>query len=120
MRRFFLGSSLSAWLSFIRRKFSADATRLEAWLAMVGELEAALEGKKLIPVGLLWPNGGKGLNLRTLLDDPPERFDFDAIMRNGPAAKYLEKGEEVGLDVILRVGRVFGDSMSVAYAAWFN
>ena len=94
---------------------------VEAWLGMIGELEAVLEGKKLLPVGLLWPaTGGKGLNLKTLLEDPPEQFDFDAIGKGGPAAKYLEKGDEVKLDVLLRVVRVFGDSLSVAYAAWFN
>ena len=96
------------------------AEMVEAWLGLVGELEAALEGKKLIPVGLLWPNGGKGLNLRTLLDDPPERFDFDAIGKAGPAAKYLEQGQEVNLNVLFRLANVFGDSLSVAYAAWFN
>jgi hypothetical protein len=96
------------------------AEMVEAWLGMVAEVEAALEGKKLIPVGLLWATGGKGLNLKALLDDPPERFDLEAIMQKGPAAKYLEQGEAVSLEALLRVARVFGDSTSVAYAAWFN
>jgi hypothetical protein len=94
---------------------------VESWLEMVGEVEAMLEGKKLIPVGLLWPAlNGKGLNLKTLLDDPPARFDFDTIVKAGPAPKYLEAGQDVNLNVVFRLVTVFGDSLSVAYAAWFN
>jgi hypothetical protein len=96
------------------------AEMVEAWLGMVGELEAALEGKKLLPVGLLWNTGGKGLNLKTLLEDPPDRFDTDAIGRNGPDGKYLENGPSVDIGVVIRAATVFGDSLSVAYAAWFN
>jgi hypothetical protein len=96
------------------------AEMIEAWLGMVSEVEAALEGKKLIPVGLLWKTDGKGLNLKTLLEDPPEQFDIDAIVARGPAPKYLEKGDFVNFEALLRIGRVFGDSLSVAYMAWFN
>jgi hypothetical protein len=96
------------------------AEMVEAWLRMIGELEAVLEGKKLLPVGLLWDTGGKGLNVKALLEDPPARFDIDVIIQRGPAAKYLEKGELVDLNVVFRTLNVFGDSLSVAYAAWFN
>lgn len=112
------------WLPSPRQKgvlgLPVRAEMVESWLTMVGEIEAMLEGKKLIPVGLLWPTDGKGLNLKKLLDDPPPRFDFDAIGKAGPAAKYLENGTLVDLAVIARIAQVFGDSLSVAYAAWFN
>jgi hypothetical protein len=112
------------WLPNPRQKgvlgLPVRADMVEAWLAMIDELEAALEGKKLLPVGLLWNTGGKGLNIKALLEDPPPRFDFDAIIANGPAAKYLEQGKMVDLNVVFRVANVFGDPLSVAYAAWFN
>jgi hypothetical protein len=38
----------------------------------------------------------------------------------GPAAKYLDNGDVVELDALLRVASVFGDPLTVAYAVWFN
>src|SRR5262249_12535087 len=93
---------------------------IDGWLAMIDELEQMLNGKKLLPVQILWQTNGKGLNLKTLLEDPPEKFDFAAIEKRGPAAKYLEKGDAVNLNVLFRLSGVFGDTLSVAYAAWFN
>jgi hypothetical protein len=93
---------------------------IDAWLGMVGELEAVLQGKKLLPVNLLWQTGGKGLDVKALLDDPPARFDFDAITQRGPAAKYLANGPAADLNALFRVATVFDGPLSVAYAAWFN
>ena len=95
---------------------------IDAWLGLVRELEAVLNGKKLVPVSLTWNTGDKGLNLKTFLDDPPARLDLDAIATNGPAAlpKYLEEGTPVGFNAILRIAQVFENPMLVAYAVWFN
>ena len=93
---------------------------IDAWLGMVAELEAVLEGKKLLPVNLLWKTDGKGLDVKALLDDPPARFDTDAIMARGPAAKYLANGPSADLNALFRVAQVFDGPLAVAYAAWFN
>jgi hypothetical protein len=96
---------------------------IDAWLGIIDEVEALLNGKKLIPEMLVkWisPKSEGGLNLKKLLDDPPEKLDGDLIRKNGVAAKYLEKGVEVDTRALSRIATVFGDSLSVAYAAWFN
>jgi hypothetical protein len=79
-----------------------------------------MEGKKLLPVHLLWKTDGKGLDLRKLLDDPPAEFDTEAIMKWGPAAKYLANGPSADLNALFRVAQVFDGPLAVAYAAWFN
>jgi hypothetical protein len=91
---------------------------IDAWLGMVGELEAVLNGKKMIP-NFIKP-GDPGINLRTVLDDPPERLEFDRILRDGVAAKYLEMGVLVDVSKLTRIVAVFDNPMLVAYAAWFN
>jgi hypothetical protein len=93
---------------------------IDAWLGMVGEIEATLEGKKLLPVNLIWQTGGKGLNLKTLLEDPPAQFDTNAIVRNGPAGKYLDDGKMMDLNALVAVFRLFDGPTAVAYAVWFN
>lgn len=93
---------------------------ISSWLSMIGELEDALEGKKLLPVDMFLQTGGRGLNIRTFLDDPPAQIDFNAVMRDGPAAKYLEKGPSMDTNVILGTLRVFDNPMRMGYFAWFN
>jgi len=93
---------------------------ISTWLNMMGELEAALEGKKLLPADMVMQTGGKGLNLKTLLDDPPAHIDFNAVMRDGPAAKYLETGPSMDVNVIFGTLRVFDNPMRMGYLAWFN
>jgi len=94
---------------------------INSWLSMMDELEAILEGKKLLPVDMIMHNtDGKGLNLKTLLEDPPGKIDFDMVMRDGPAAKYLEKGPSMDLNAIFSVMRVFDNPLRMGYFAWFN
>jgi len=49
---------------------------IDAWLALMAQLEALLEGKRTIPRAFL-DRDGKGLNLKALLDDPPEKLVLD-------------------------------------------
>lgn len=44
----------------------------------------------------------------------------EKIFENGPEKKYLEKGEFISIDALLRVGRAFDNPTMVAYMAWFN
>ncbi|SRR5229473_179930 len=50
---------------------------IDSWLAMMGELEALLEGKRTFLKSWGLHKNGKGLNLKTLFDDPPEKFVLD-------------------------------------------
>ncbi|HUR55838.1 MAG TPA: hypothetical protein VMZ71_17000 [Gemmataceae bacterium] len=93
---------------------------IDGWLAAVAEVEELLEGKTLVPIGFLPNTNGKALNLKTLLDNPPAELSVQKLLANGPDAKYLEKGRESDFRAISRVERVFGNTLSVAYAAWFN
>jgi hypothetical protein len=89
---------------------------IDAWLAMMAELEALLNGKRTLGSGL--EKNGKGLNLKTLLDDPPEKVTAE-FFKNLPE-KYLSEEREVDSRVLDRVARVFGNTTAFAYAAWFN
>lgn len=92
---------------------------IDAWLDAVAELEAVLQGKKLLP-NIFKNAGQRGINLRKVLDGPPKRFDFTAIQERGVNDAYLEMGTMVDFAPLWRVGRVFDNPMAVGYAAWFN
>ena len=47
---------------------------IDGWLGLLGELEAVLEGKKTFLKSFGMDKDGKGLNLKTLFEDPPEKF----------------------------------------------
>jgi hypothetical protein len=89
---------------------------IDAWLGMIGELEAVLKGDKLLPLG----GGDTHFNLKAWLDDPPSSFTIMELLSGGAGGKYLTKGEPMDIGALLAVGQVFGDSLSFAYAMWFN
>lgn len=93
---------------------------IDAWLAMMGEFEALLNGKRTMPKDWGLGKNGKGLNLKTLFDDPPEKFVLDGAFSQNLPDKYFSKGKEINIAVLFRVFSLFGDTTSVAYAAWFN
>lgn len=95
-------------------------TMIDGWLTFLAEMEKVLEGKKLVPVQLLWPTEGRGLNLKTLLDDPPAAFDFAKVQRAGIDAKYLERGTAMDLGVVLGMVQLFDGSPAGMYMAYFN
>lgn len=93
---------------------------IDGWLAAVREVEDLLEGRVLIP-GFFLPNAeGKGLSLKAMLDDPPTEFEFERLFNKGPRAKYLAAGKHTDFGAILRVAEMFRNTLSFAYAAWFN
>ena len=63
---------------------------IDGWLLAVDEVEAP-EGGELFDVR--WINlGGSGINLKTLLDDPPAKFDvLSLVVDRKIDAKYLGK-----------------------------
>jgi hypothetical protein len=58
---------------------------IDGWLEMIGQLEGLLKGERLFPnslLALVAPNtNGKGLNFKTLLDDPPASINFEKIQK---------------------------------------
>jgi hypothetical protein len=92
---------------------------IDAWLGMMGELEALLEGKRTFLKNWGLDRGGKGLNLKLLFDDPPTRFAMQKFPESLPD-RYFTDEKEIDLNVLIRVFQIFSDPSRVGYAAWFN
>jgi uncharacterized protein (TIGR03000 family) len=95
---------------------------IDAWLAMMSELEALLDGKRTLPKDWnSYGRNGKGLNLKILLDDPPKKW---TNLPNDISDKYFTEGKDVDLGLLIQVAMVFQNTTSMAspwvYPAWFN
>jgi hypothetical protein len=116
------------WLPHAKQKsvigLPVTDARIDDWIETLNEIEDMLEGRAVIENALLrfvWPSIEGGLNVKTLLDDPPAQFKWEEINKHGPHAKYLDKAaKEIKFDRLFRLFQMFGDPMSLAYAAWFN
>lgn len=97
---------------------------IQAWLNMMDEMEALLEGRKVIPAALMQivsPATKTGLNFRTVLEDPPEVFNWKRVREETPQAKYLDASHpDMNFLAFIRAFSLFQNSLGVAYAAWFN
>jgi hypothetical protein len=96
---------------------------IDGWLKAIDELDGLLTGKKVMDLHGLVNTDGKGLNLKELLDHPPTKLELMKVAQVGIDAKYLTKmtaDNKFDDQAMNRVMLLFGDSMSVAYAAWFN
>lgn len=112
------------WLPNAKQKgifgMPVNSNMVDAWLSMMTELEAVLEGKKLLPTDMIMNTQGKGLNLKTFLEEPPNQFDFNKLLQDGPSAKYLENGDMMNFNALMRVFSVFDNPLRMGYFAWFN
>lgn len=89
---------------------------VDGWLEFVGEAEALLAGKKLIP---FWrANDKRGINLRKVFTEPTA-FDLVMWVQGTAALPYLEDGEVTTPDTWNRLQAVFRGQF-IGYAAWFN
>ena len=91
--------------------------------------EGLLKGERLVPSELIAfvtsvHRSGQGLNLKTLLDDPPaDLFNMERIRSKGIDAKYLEPENRERLFDVGAVGAVIqllNGPFGFAYAARFN
>lgn len=94
---------------------------IDAWLAMMRELHALLEGRHTLPPIPGFGPAGKTLDVRALLDDPPQCID-EEFLRN-PPEKYFASGlppsdAAVLLGAFLLLGNAPGGA--VPYALYFN
>ncbi|HXG10781.1 MAG TPA: hypothetical protein VNK04_13570 [Gemmataceae bacterium] len=89
---------------------------VDSWLEFVGEAEALLAGKRLVP---FWRGKEKrGINLRRVFTEP-RTFDLVLWVQGTAAARYLEEGSLTKPEVWERLQRVFGGEF-VGFAIWFN
>lgn len=89
------------------------------WLAMISELRLLLEGERVLPN---WfdadasKHPGKGINLKLLLDEPPEII---RIPDQFPE-KYVTAGKEANIRVFFILLQMFADPSLAGYPVWFN
>ena len=96
---------------------------IDGWLEMIDQLEELLKGERLFPGAILGfvdiKTNGKGVNVKTLLDDPPPRLSQTKLKEDGIDGKYLEaEGKSLNFNVILRIYSMFNGPLT--YMAWFN
>jgi hypothetical protein len=96
---------------------------IREWGQVLDEVEAALQGKKLLPFWRGKRDGRVGVNLRKVFTDPPKRLDVVRWVQGPEATPYLEKGPITQLAdprVLGRLNRVFGGTGIFGFALWFN
>jgi len=87
---------------------------VDGWMLFLGEFDALLAGRKLIPHWRL----EKGINLRRVFTEP-RTFDPVLWMQGSAALPYLEDGELTSNETWFRImGLLQGNFLG--YAIWFN
>jgi hypothetical protein len=93
---------------------SVTPERVSAWLKVLDDADAILEGRKLVPH---W-RFVKGINLKRVFTEP-QAFDL-ILWITGPGARpYLENGEMISAESWQAIDRAFGGNFA-SYAFWFN
>lgn len=88
--------------------------QLAAWQAFLGEFQALLEGRKLLPH---W-RFDKGMNVRRIFLEP-RTFDLVLLIQGSGALPYLESGPETTEETWRAITDVFGGEF-FRYALWLN
>ena len=90
---------------------------VNAWLSMIGDLEAVLEGRLLLPS---WGKNAKlGFDLKAFLEHPPTSIPLETTLNQGPLPRYLHNGKQIDTQKLNRTMRVFGGEF-MGMAIWFN
>lgn len=93
------------------------AEQSAGWLAVLTEIEALLQGEKLLP-HWRFPTEGFGLNLRRLFDEG-RRTDLIGLVQGAAAVQWLESGPTTSVATWRELTRVFGGNF-LGYALWIN
>jgi hypothetical protein len=89
---------------------------VEGWQEVLDEVEAILQGKKLIP---FWRGDDqRGVNLRKVFTEPTT-FDLVMWIQGTAAAPYLQEGPLSTPDTWQRFNQMFNGQF-VGFAIWFN
>ena len=101
---------------------------ITGWSSVLDELEAILEGKKLVPYWREYyqnvfgrpeiPEHGKGINLKKVFHEPRD-FDLVLMIQGTNAEPYLEEGDLSTPEAWDRLTRVFRGQF-FGFAVWFN
>ncbi len=108
------------WIPAPRQKSAAMPSmvitqeRLDVWLAALGDFDAVLDGRKLVPHWRM----AKGINLRRVFDEPAP-FDLVLWATGHAALPYLEDGPVIPAESWQVWQSVF-DGDFLLFAAYFN
>ncbi|MGC1273413.1 MAG: hypothetical protein WBC44_06865 [Planctomycetaceae bacterium] len=94
---------------------AVSAEMIAAWRDVMSELEALLEGEKLIP---FWRDPAQGVNFKRVFTEP-KRFDLVLWIQGTAAIPYLEQGETVSPESWRGIRQVFRGEF-IGFALWFN
>ena len=98
---------------------------VKTWLTTLDEVEAVLQGKKLLPFWRGSPEklATRGVNLRKAFTAPPKQLDIVLWVQGTAATPYLEEGTITALAdprTIARLNEAFGGFTFFGFALWFN
>jgi hypothetical protein len=89
---------------------------VDSWHDVLDELEAVLQGEKLVPI---WrSNDPRGINLKRVFYEPTT-FDLVLWVQGSAAVPYLEKGEKTNGGFWTRIQRGF-QGQFFWFAIWVN
>lgn len=94
--------------------FDVTPERIQAWLVVLSQFEAALDGKILVPH---W-RFDKGINLARVFDDP-QPFDLVLWLTGPAAAPYLQNGSTIDNSQWSQITSIFEGNFA-SYAFYFN
>ena len=87
---------------------------IASWLGALDELEAVLDGRKLVP----HPRFVRGINVKRVLTEP-RQFDLVLWITGHGVLPYLEDGPVADGRAWAQASQVFRGQF-LAYAFWFN
>ena len=93
---------------------------IDGWLETMDEFEKLLEGKHLLPIGLLFRDEKRGFNVKTFFESPPAAIELQKLGAGGIDEKYLEKGTLSDFGKLIRVAQLFDPGSAGMYMAYFN
>ncbi len=96
-------------------RLSAEQTA--SWHGVLAEIEALLNGEKLLP-HWRFPAANLGINLRRFFEES-RRTDLIGLAQGASAVPYLESGATTSLNTWRELTRVFGGNF-LGYALWIN
>ncbi|MFN0192086.1 MAG: hypothetical protein ACKVP5_08940 [Aestuariivirga sp.] len=88
--------------------------QIDGWLAVMGEFEAVLDGKKLLPH---W-RFSQGLNVKRMFEES-KNFDFVLLVTGTDAVQWLENGPVSDQTTWNNMMGAFRGNF-LGYAVWFN
>lgn len=102
--------------------------QIDSWHGVLTEMEAVLEGTKLIPYWRDYtrvfgpsrsiPEEGRGVNLKKLFEEPKD-FDLILFLQGHGALPFVERGKLSGPNTWENLTRTF-EGRFFGFAIWFN